>query len=102
MANIIQDEGMWCIDIRATVDDALRDAPGRKSNQRLKGRSAIRCLPIPQAVLDAGVKVSGCTVHFVDATYDTGPIILQRTCPVTNTASPPPGDSIMPMSVTTT
>lgn len=54
LANVIQDEGMWCIDIRATVDEALRDAPGRKSNQRLKGRSAIRCLPIPQAVLDAG------------------------------------------------
>ena len=39
---------------------------------------------VHQAVLDSGVKVSGCTVHFVDATYDTGPIILQRTCPVTN------------------
>jgi phosphoribosylglycinamide formyltransferase-1 len=30
------------------------------------------------AVLDAGVKVSGCTVHFADDTYDTGPIIAQR------------------------
>jgi formyltetrahydrofolate-dependent phosphoribosylglycinamide formyltransferase/carbon storage regulator CsrA len=39
---------------------------------------------VHQAVLDAGCKVSGCTVHFVDATYDTGPIILQRCCPVTN------------------
>ena len=29
-----------------------------------------------------GVKVSGCTVHFADDTYDTGPIILQRTVPV--------------------
>jgi len=37
---------------------------------------------VHQAVLDYGCKVSGCTVHFVDATYDTGPIILQRTCPV--------------------
>ena len=32
---------------------------------------------IHQAVLDYGAKVSGCTVHFVDAGYDTGPIILQ-------------------------
>ena len=30
-----------------------------------------------QAVLDYGAKVSGCTVHFVDESYDTGPIILQ-------------------------
>jgi formyltetrahydrofolate-dependent phosphoribosylglycinamide formyltransferase len=37
---------------------------------------------VHQAVLDHGCKVSGCTVHFVDNTYDTGPIILQRTCPV--------------------
>lgn len=34
-----------------------------------------------QAV-EAGVKVSGCTVHFVDAGMDTGPIILQDTVPV--------------------
>jgi|HubBroStandDraft_2_1064218.scaffolds.fasta_scaffold595949_1 phosphoribosylglycinamide formyltransferase-1 len=37
---------------------------------------------VHQAVLDQHCKVSGCTVHFVDATYDTGPIILQRVCPV--------------------
>jgi phosphoribosylglycinamide formyltransferase-1 len=33
---------------------------------------------VHQAVLDAGVKVSGCTVHFVDNEYDHGPIILQK------------------------
>ena len=37
---------------------------------------------VHQAVLDAGVKVSGCTVHFADDAYDTGPIIMQRTVPV--------------------
>ncbi|MCQ6962424.1 phosphoribosylglycinamide formyltransferase [Methanolobus chelungpuianus] len=31
---------------------------------------------------DYGVKVSGCTVHFVDEGMDTGPIILQRAVPV--------------------
>jgi phosphoribosylglycinamide formyltransferase-1 len=37
---------------------------------------------VHQAVLEAGMKVSGSTVHFADDTYDTGPIILQRTVPV--------------------
>jgi phosphoribosylglycinamide formyltransferase 1 len=36
---------------------------------------------VHQAVIDHGCKVSGCTVHFVDAAYDNGPIILQRACP---------------------
>ncbi len=34
-----------------------------------------------QAV-DYGVKVAGCTVHFVDEGTDTGPIILQKVVPV--------------------
>ena len=37
---------------------------------------------IHQAVLDYGAKLSGCTVHFVDENYDTGPIILQSAVPV--------------------
>lgn len=37
---------------------------------------------VHEAVLAAGEKESGCTVHFADNTYDTGPIILQRKCPV--------------------
>ncbi len=39
-------------------------------------------LKVHQAAIDFGVKVSGCTVHFVDNEYDHGPIILQRTCEV--------------------
>jgi phosphoribosylglycinamide formyltransferase-1 len=31
---------------------------------------------------DYGVKVSGCTVHFVDEALDHGPIVVQRTVPV--------------------
>ncbi len=30
----------------------------------------------------AGVKVSGCTIHFVDTSVDGGPIILQRAVPI--------------------
>ena len=32
--------------------------------------------------LQYGVKIAGCTVHFVDAGMDSGPIILQRAVPV--------------------
>ena len=32
--------------------------------------------------IEYGVKVSGCTVHFVDENLDAGPIIVQRTVPV--------------------
>jgi len=43
---------------------------------------------VHQAVLDHGCKISGCTVHFVDREYDTGPIILQRACPVLEDDTP--------------
>lgn len=45
-------------------------------------------LRVHQAVLEAGVKVSGCTVHFADDTYDTGPIVLQRCVPVLDDDTP--------------
>jgi phosphoribosylglycinamide formyltransferase 1 len=32
--------------------------------------------------LEYGVKISGCTVHFVDKGLDTGPIIIQKSTPV--------------------
>ena len=37
---------------------------------------------VHRAVLESGVKLSGCTVHFADACYDHGPIILQSAVPV--------------------
>jgi phosphoribosylglycinamide formyltransferase 1 len=43
---------------------------------------------VHEAVVAYGCKVSGCTVHFVDAEYDTGPILLQRTVPVLDNDTP--------------
>lgn len=37
---------------------------------------------VHQAAINYGVKVSGCTVHFVTNQVDDGPIILQKTVPV--------------------
>src|SRR6516162_1311156 len=43
---------------------------------------------VHEAVLNAGAKVSGCTVHFADNEYDHGPIIVQRSIPVLETDTP--------------
>jgi formyltetrahydrofolate-dependent phosphoribosylglycinamide formyltransferase len=43
---------------------------------------------VHEAVLAAGCKVSGCTVHFVNNEYDEGPIIVQRTCEVAEDDDP--------------
>lgn len=37
---------------------------------------------VHRAVIEAGDAESGCTVHLCDDAYDTGPIILQKRCPV--------------------
>jgi phosphoribosylglycinamide formyltransferase-1 len=43
---------------------------------------------VHEAVLAYGAKVSGCTVHFADDTYDTGPILVQRCVPVKDDDTP--------------
>ncbi len=41
-------------------------------------------LDAQRQALDYGVKITGCTVHFVDEYMDHGPIILQASVPVFN------------------
>jgi phosphoribosylglycinamide formyltransferase 1 len=43
---------------------------------------------VHEAVIKAGEKESGCTVHFVDEVYDNGEIILQSKVPVLKTDTP--------------
>lgn len=43
---------------------------------------------VHEAVLASGVKVTGCTVHFVDDQFDHGPIILQHPVPVHDDDTP--------------
>jgi phosphoribosylglycinamide formyltransferase-1 len=49
---------------------------------------AFKGIHVHQQALDAGVKVSGCTVHFIVAELDSGPIIAQAAVPVL------PGDTV--------
>ena len=43
---------------------------------------------VHRAVLEAGCKVTGCTVHFADNVYDNGPIILQKPVAVNENDTP--------------
>jgi len=43
---------------------------------------------VHEAVLEYGVKVSGCTVHFADNEYDHGPVIVQKAVAVLDNDTP--------------
>lgn len=60
----------------------LRGAPGPVLNIHPSLLPAFPGLRAQAQALEYGVKVAGCTVHFVDEGVDTGPIILQRAVPV--------------------
>ena len=45
-------------------------------------------LHVHEQVLEHGVRVSGCTVHLVDAELDNGPIVAQATVPVLDDDDP--------------
>lgn len=45
-------------------------------------------IQVHQAVIAAGVKLTGCTVHFVTEDVDAGPIIVQRAIPVHDDDTP--------------
>ncbi|WP_313446169.1 site-specific integrase [Stenotrophomonas indicatrix] len=52
--DIVQEAGVWCIRIQKTVDSDLSHKDRNRSRQSLKGKAAVRTLPIPQPLLDAG------------------------------------------------
>jgi phosphoribosylglycinamide formyltransferase-1 len=68
-------------------DDVTRKWAGRIINVHPAllpsfGGHGLYGLRVHRAVLAAGARVSGATVHFVDAEYDRGPIIAQWPVPV--------------------
>lgn len=52
--DIVNEDGVWCIAIQLTVDDDLADNEYFKTRQTVKGASALRRIPIHQAVTEAG------------------------------------------------
>ncbi len=56
--------------------------PGRILNIHPSLLPAFSGLNAQKQALEHGVKISGCTVHFVDEGLDSGPIILQKAVPV--------------------
>ena len=64
--------------MRLLSPDFVRAFPNRIINIHPSLLPSFPGLDVQQQAIDHGVKVSGCTVHFVDEDLDAGPIILQR------------------------
>jgi len=68
--------------MRIHSDGFVRKWQGRMLNIHPSLLPAFKGICVHQQVLDAGVRVSGCTVHFVVPELDSGPIIAQAAVPV--------------------
>ncbi len=74
--------------MRIVKDPLLSAFPGRMVNIHPALLPAFPGLRSWEQALEYGVKLAGCTVHYVDAGMDTGPIILQRAVDVRDDDSP--------------
>jgi len=74
--------------MRVLKGDFLRAFEGRIVNVHPSLLPSFPGLEAWKQALDQGVKVTGCTVHFVDAGVDSGAIIGQQTVPVLDDDSP--------------
>ncbi len=64
--------------MRLLSPDFIRAFPNRIVNIHPSLLPSFPGLNVQQQAIDHGVKVSGCTVHFVNEELDAGPIIVQR------------------------
>jgi phosphoribosylglycinamide formyltransferase-1 len=74
--------------MRVLKGDFLRAFEGRIVNIHPSLLPSFPGLEAWKQALDYGVKVTGCTVHFVDAGVDSGAIIGQQTVPVLDSDTP--------------
>lgn len=68
--------------MRVLTDGFLQEFPGRVMNIHPALLPSFPGLGVRRKAIEHGVRFSGCTVHFVDAGVDTGPIIIQAVVPV--------------------
>jgi phosphoribosylglycinamide formyltransferase-1 len=68
--------------MRILTEEFVSALPHRILNTHPALCPAFPGVAAPQQALDHGVKVTGCTVHFVDTGVDTGAIIAQAAVPV--------------------
>lgn len=74
--------------MRVLKDEFLAAFAGRMVNIHPSLLPSFPGLEAWKQALDHGVKVTGCTVHFVDSGVDSGPIIGQQTVPVLDDDTP--------------
>jgi phosphoribosylglycinamide formyltransferase-1 len=78
--------------MRLLSPEFIRAFPDRIVNIHPSLLPAFPGMDAQKQALEYGVKVTGCTVHFVDEHLDNGPIILQKTVPVLD------GDDVQTLS----
>jgi phosphoribosylglycinamide formyltransferase 1 len=74
--------------MRVLKGDFLREFEGRIINVHPSLLPSFPGLEAWKQALEHGVRVTGCTVHFVDAGVDSGPIIGQQAVPVLDDDTP--------------
>ena len=74
--------------MRILTPEFVRAFPNRILNVHPALLPAFPGLDVQAQALEYGVKVAGCTVHFVDEAVDHGAIVMQRTVPVLDDDTP--------------